>query len=420
MLTDEKSFVFAVVLLLTIGGWQVACGQRLEAHQQPEKMAVLHGEAYLNYPGANAGFSTHNYPIKVVATNPGMTKRYGFAVVGQTASRHKYSMRVKVPDSGQIVLHAYYDHRKFPPAIAQPAKVSVSDGQEKEVPNFTVNFVDHPRASSIEGGAGTLVGVMSIVRYYYKAASYDDRVGTTKETIQRLEQLEGWPSSAEHGSESTVPRRELVAYYPFDGDAEDASGNGNTGTVHGATLTMGRDGNPKSAYFFDGADDRIAIGSTQSLGLDGSFSMSLWIKAESKGQIISNERGGEAGGGDLSLTASGYHFYKGDNDLTRVPFKEKIVDGRWHHIVVIHNGTGARVYVDGKLENDQVQRSLMGDIVERNTDFYPFYPSDLRLNIGRSAKVRSYHPIEGKIDEVRIYDRVLTREEVKSVYENEY
>lgn len=199
MLTNEKTFAFTSALLLLVGV-QIACGQRLTADRSPEKTAVLQGEARLNYPGANANFGTHNYPIKVVATNPEMIKRHGYAVVGQTAPRHEYSMRVEVPDSGQIVLHAYYDHPKFPPAIAEPAEVSVSDGQEKEVPNFTVNFVDHPQSSSIEGGAGSLVGVMSIVRYYYRAASYDERVGTVEKTIQRLEQLEGWPPSAQKSS----------------------------------------------------------------------------------------------------------------------------------------------------------------------------------------------------------------------------
>ncbi len=58
---------------------------------------------------------------------------------------------------------------------------------------------------------------------------------------------------------SKVPANGLVAYYPFNGNADDASGNGNHGTVHGATLTEDRFGNPNSAYYFDGIDDEIAI-----------------------------------------------------------------------------------------------------------------------------------------------------------------
>ena len=49
------------------------------------------------------------------------------------------------------------------------------------------------------------------------------------------------------------PNTGLVAYYPFNGNANDESGNGNNGTVNGATLTTDRDGNANSAYDFDGS-----------------------------------------------------------------------------------------------------------------------------------------------------------------------
>ncbi len=51
----------------------------------------------------------------------------------------------------------------------------------------------------------------------------------------------------------------LVLYYPFDGNANDASGNGNNGTVEGATLTTDRFGNPNSAYYFNGVNNDILV-----------------------------------------------------------------------------------------------------------------------------------------------------------------
>ena len=50
---------------------------------------------------------------------------------------------------------------------------------------------------------------------------------------------------------------DMVAYYPFDGNVRDASGNGNDGINVGATLTENRFGQPSSAYYFDGSDDFI-------------------------------------------------------------------------------------------------------------------------------------------------------------------
>jgi len=51
----------------------------------------------------------------------------------------------------------------------------------------------------------------------------------------------------------------LVAYYPFDGDATDSSGNGHDGTVYGATLVVDRNGQANGAYSFDGQNDYIKI-----------------------------------------------------------------------------------------------------------------------------------------------------------------
>ena len=60
---------------------------------------------------------------------------------------------------------------------------------------------------------------------------------------------------------SYVPTDGLVAYYPFNGNANDESGNGHHGTVIGATLTSDRDGNENSSYSFDG-DDIIELFNT--------------------------------------------------------------------------------------------------------------------------------------------------------------
>ncbi|MBK7031388.1 MAG: hypothetical protein IPH45_20325 [Bacteroidales bacterium] len=56
-----------------------------------------------------------------------------------------------------------------------------------------------------------------------------------------------------------IPTNGLSAWYPFNGNANDLSGNGNDGTVNGATLTTDRFGNPNSAYSFNGTTDFIGI-----------------------------------------------------------------------------------------------------------------------------------------------------------------
>ena len=70
----------------------------------------------------------------------------------------------------------------------------------------------------------------------------------------------------------------LVAYYPFNGKANDESGNGNHGTVNGATLAEDRFGNVDSAYNFDGVNDYITI-SNNTIGhlSEGAISMFIYF-----------------------------------------------------------------------------------------------------------------------------------------------
>src|SRR5579885_2166404 len=99
----------------------------------------------------------------------------------------------------------------------------------------------------------------------------------------------------------------LVAYYPFNGNAKDASGNGHDGILHnGPTLTTDRFGNQQSAYYFDGVDDYISVAD------DGKFSNSqisfvAWILTESNNlQSVVGKRkfeddGTQSGGAQYQL-----------------------------------------------------------------------------------------------------------------------
>ena len=81
----------------------------------------------------------------------------------------------------------------------------------------------------------------------------------------------------------TIPISGLVAHYPFNGNANDESGNGNDGTVVGATLTTDRFGSPNSAYSFDGVDDYISKTYSAASGLfptDDPFAVSAWFMTD--------------------------------------------------------------------------------------------------------------------------------------------
>ncbi|WP_297693672.1 hypothetical protein [uncultured Eudoraea sp.] len=74
----------------------------------------------------------------------------------------------------------------------------------------------------------------------------------------------------------------LIGYWPFNGNANDESGNENHGTVLGAFLTEDRFGKVNNAYDFDGLDDYIIAEDDDSLEIPDDFSISVWVKPEAK------------------------------------------------------------------------------------------------------------------------------------------
>jgi hypothetical protein len=68
---------------------------------------------------------------------------------------------------------------------------------------------------------------------------------------------------------SQIPTNGLVRYWPFNGNANDESGNGNNGTVNGATLIEDRFGNSNSAYRFGGVSSNILVNGSIDLQVGG-------------------------------------------------------------------------------------------------------------------------------------------------------
>jgi surface protein len=205
----------------------------------------------------------------------------------------------------------------------------------------------------------------------------------------------------------------LVAWYPFDGNASDMSGNGNHGTVHGATLGADRHGVAGKTYSFDGMDDYIDTGKTMSGFVD--FSLSLWTQTTQ--QVSKPNRyndpaliGLRGGGGDSNDFAfnirdgnlswydelySGEHYHQTTTN---------IADGQWHHVVASRQGNQIKFYAD----NQYLSTFTTGTDAVRDTN----------VDLGRLLWGGSLYFL-GCIDDVRIYDRALSAAEVQSLYQLE-
>lgn len=206
----------------------------------------------------------------------------------------------------------------------------------------------------------------------------------------------------------------LVAYYPFCGNADDLSNNGNHGVVNGASLASDRFGKPNSAYIFDGINDFIEIANSTSLSQSNTngLTLSCWIKNDQVWQnpkwlnIISKTNGTiQNGDGGYILRAGadggapfGYvPVFKTINGGNQFSSTNPITDV-WEHLCLTYNNDTARFYRDGLLVKEYLYGSAA---LKANT-------RDLILG----ASVSNSNYFKGILDEVGIWDRALSQDEV--------
>lgn len=208
----------------------------------------------------------------------------------------------------------------------------------------------------------------------------------------------------------------LVAHYPFDGDTLDASGNGHDGVLVGATLTTDRFGNPDKAYFFDGINaDRIVIPNDPALS-PAQLSLVAWIKpvesAHNSQIIIHNFSAiGIYGGYEIAFRYPEkrivFGLYRSQPDYSWVDIDFNFVADNWHLLVGTYDGQTMRLYVDGV---------PLGTIV--NTQGYVESIQD-SMTIGINSHIHYLEPnhyFAGSIDDIRIYNRALSPEEIQQIY----
>ncbi|MCK4578790.1 MAG: fibronectin type III domain-containing protein, partial [Candidatus Marinimicrobia bacterium] len=210
----------------------------------------------------------------------------------------------------------------------------------------------------------------------------------------------------------------LVAWYPFNGNANDESANSNDGTVYGALVAADRFGNTNCAYGFDGVDDYIDIGPYAGNGVR---SISVWFTPTTtidsssivySQSLIRRNTLGESGEFGIVLTNApavglgSIHFsrridaqdYDIRSDSAAWHARE------WHNVVCVLNGsTGMEMYVDGVKNQD----------IDPSTG-----PSDTRseiTSIGRNGDADGMY-FNGTIDDIRIFNRALTATETDSLY----
>ena len=155
----------------------------------------------------------------------------------------------------------------------------------------------------------------------------------------------------------------LVAYYPFNGNADDESGNGNNGTVNGAILADDRFGNPNSAYEFNGTSNNIEITAQFYNNGWNDYSVSLWFLTNNVSKVYQTlfntvPHIGEALGFNHSYYPNLFTHFKGDgswNIFLGEPFTfSPILELNWYFITINKIGNTYEYYVNGTLDHTTV------------------------------------------------------------------
>lgn len=192
-----------------------------------------------------------------------------------------------------------------------------------------------------------------------------------------------------------------VAYYPFNGNANDAAGI-NNGTVTGSTLTADRFGNTNSAYYFDGTDDRI--NASLSTTVVDNFSLEGWAKISSftsDNQMIFHNGNSFFNGWGLLISSTGsLVIIYGSVSYTTVPFQCSL--NQWYHFALVRTNGITKAYANGTE-------------VFNSTITSPNVPTN-NFCIGNMSTGTNF--FNGVIDNVKVYNTALTAQQVSNLYNN--
>jgi hypothetical protein len=211
-----------------------------------------------------------------------------------------------------------------------------------------------------------------------------------------------------------VPTNGLVGWWPFNGNANDLSGNGNNGTVNGATPTSDMAGQPGMAYHFDGVNDFIQ---TPNKSLSGSVTFSAWYKMANYNTpgndmfFASNQSTSTSV--HSSNIAFGFRSYQGQyghSTYVGSPLNGYYATNNlptanvWHHLVcVFENGQYLKIYLDNILVYSNF------NVISRSN-----LPS-LPILIGGTGTSNLFY-YSGQLDEVGIWERALSAFEINELF----
>lgn len=203
-----------------------------------------------------------------------------------------------------------------------------------------------------------------------------------------------------------VPSNGLVGWWPFNGNANDESGNGNNGTVNGASLTTDRFGVANKAYSFDGLNDFIKVNQTYDLE---HRTFNLWFlglelfqSGNSAYQILNvDAQILQYGLTSLQIDNNILHLFGGGEQF---PFAIPVDSNSWYMVTTTRDQSSVKYYLNGIF----IGSSVSGVLTSTSND-----NPNLLIGVDRAETVQFFN---GKIDDIGIWNRTLSECEIQDLY----
>jgi len=221
-----------------------------------------------------------------------------------------------------------------------------------------------------------------------------------------------------------VPANGLVGWWPFNGNASDESGNGNNGTVNGATLTSDRFGNSNSAYNFQSLISNYIVAN---IGLQNTLSFSGWYKAQTpdkyypklfyygdgsdpgSANLIKHYAGGLYGNNSSYIPNFIGKFFASSSIPGLVEHSMATSNNIWHHFAVIFDYQNSlSLYIDGQM----IQSVPYSGIISFTTGLLYLGRDPIDFS-GAIPGAGRYH---GDLDDFGVWNRALTACEIKTLF----
>lgn len=353
----------------------------------------------------NLTFSINISPLSTISPNPSTPRDYSnpviFVITAEDGSTQNYTIKFNI--------------------LPQPKS------SEKQITEFKFLSISDPITAIIDQNNKKITATLPLTANISKliptiTISTKATITPASGEVQDFTKPVNYTVKAEDGTTQvyeviitpTIPSSGLIAYYPFDGTSADYSGNKNDGqTIGNPIFTIDRNGKANGAISFNGKNQYVTVPDAPSLkNLSTGVSITAWVKINDWyldwGPVVCKSSGQERHFQLAVLNQNGQgknYFLHSDGILPGVAIGQTVQLGTWYHVTMTVDGLNRTFYFNG--------------IKIGTVNNYPqISPNSVPLYIGRDPYLQDEY-LNGALDEVTIYNRLLSDNEVKRIYEAE-